>query len=338
MSDKPTLKAAWRITADDQDVTAAIIGRFVSLTITDKPGVDSDEVELTVHDRDGKLALPRRGVILRVAIGWAGQSLIDKGSYQVDEVEHSGPPDVVKVKAKAAGLGKDSTIKEQRDHSWSDKSLADVLSDIAKRNGLTAAIDADLGKAKLAHIDQTNESDANFLTRLGQQYDATATIKDGRLIFLPNGSGKSASGIALPSYSLTRKATVNHSLSLKDRDGDSDDDEKDGVKAQYRDLAAAETKTALAGSESGSVKTLRRVYPTEGEAQAAATAAKAKAKRDAREIRLSCAVGMPDLIAGQPLRLSGWRPEIDEIKWVVEDVTHTLDGSGGLQTSLTAKG
>lgn len=327
------MKATWTITADDQDVTAAIKARFVSLSITDKPGVDSDEIELTVHDRDGAVALPRRGVILRVAIGWEGAELVDKGAYQVDDVEHSGPPDIVKIKAKAAALGKGSTIKQQREHSWSDKTMADVLGDIAKRNGLTAAIDADLGKIKIAHIDQTNESDANFVTRLGQQHDAAATIKDGRLIFLPAGSGKSASGAKLPAYQLQRNASVNHSFSLKDREG-----ETSGVKAQYRDLDKAETKTAVAGDETGPVKTLRRVYPTEGEAAAAAVAAQKKTKRESREIRLSCAVGLPDLIAGQPLKLSGWRPEIDDVEWVVDEVSHSIDGAGGLQTNLTAKG
>lgn len=327
------MKATWTIKADDQDVTAAIMARFVALSITDKPGVDSDEIELTVHDRDGLMALPRRGAILRVAIGWEGGTLVDKGAYQVDDVEHSGPPDIVKVKAKAAALGKDSTIKQQREHSWSNKTMADVLGDIAKRNGLTPAIDAELGKIKIAHIDQTNESDANFLTRLGQQHDAAATIKDGRLIFLSNGSGKSASGAKLPTYQLRRTDSVDHSLSIKDREG-----ETSGVKAQYRDLGNAETKTAVAGDESGPVKTLRRVYPTEGEAAAAAVAAQKKTKRESREIRLSCAVGLPDLIAGQPLKLSGWRPEIDEVEWVVDDVSHTIDGAGGLQTSLTAKG
>lgn len=88
----------------------------------------------------------------------------------------------------------------------------------------------------------------------------------------------------------------------------------------------------------GTTKTLRRMYPSEEQAQAAAVAAVTQAKRRQREIHLQLAVGKPELIAGQPLRLTGWRREIDEVPRVVEEATHTLDGDGGLTTSLTAHG
>lgn len=322
---------AYRIEVDGADVTARFQGQSVTITLTDKQGTESDELELSVSDPDASIALPRRGVLVRVAIGWAGQALVDKGSYQIDEVEHSGPPDIIKVKGRAAQL--QGKIKEQREDSYHDVTLGEIVSTIADRQGLIAAIDPTLAKINIPHIDQTTESDANFLTRISKDYGATATVKDGRLVFVPAGAGTTASGKKLPTVTLRRSTGISHSFTIQDREG-----ADTGVEASYRDLDAAQTKTVVAGDADGTVKKLRPVYPTEGEAAAAAAAAKSEAKRAQREIRLSCAVGMPELIAGQPLRLTGFREEIDEVPWVVEDITHTLTDGEGLHSSLTAKG
>lgn len=321
----------YRILADDNDVTASFRGQLVSMTITDKQGTDSDELEFIVSDAGGRVVLPRRGVMIRVAIGWQGQPLTDKGTYQVDEVEHSGPPDQVRVKGRAAQM--QGKIKSQRDDSYTGQTLGQILTAVAQRHGIKPAIDPTLAAQPIAHIDQTNESDLNFITRLGKDYGATATVKDGRLVFLPAGSGQSASGKPLPPATLTRRQGVSHSFTISDREGGDS-----GVQAQWRDLGAAETKTAVAGSTDGPVKTLKTVYPTPAEATAAAMAVKTEAKRKQREIRITCDRGMPELIAGQPIRLSGFRAEIGEVPWVVEECTHILTGDQGLQTSFTAHG
>lgn len=321
----------YRLVADAVDVTDSFRGQLVQLTITDKQGTDSDELELTVTDRDGRIVLPRRGVKLRVWVGWRGSPLIDKGTYQVDEVEHSGPPDIVRIKGRAAEL--QGAIKEQRDTSYHGQTLGDILGQVAGRHGLTPAVDATLAATKIGHIDQTNESDLNFVTRLGKDYDAAASVKDGHLVFVPAGAGRSAAGVPLPVLTIARTATVSHSFTISDREGGDT-----AVQAQYRDKGAAETKAAVAGDgNAGTTKTLRRVYPTEGEAAAAATAAVTQAKRAQHELKLTLDHGRPELIAGQPIRLTGWRPEIDGVPWIVEDLTHTLDDSG-LRTSLSAKG
>jgi uncharacterized protein len=256
--------------------------------------------------------------------------LVPKGAYEVDEVEHSGPPDKIRIKGRAAQF--QGKIKEQRQDSYHATTLGDVLSKIAGRNELTPAVAADLAAIPVTHLDQTNESDANLLTRLGREHDAIATIKDGRLVFVRAGSGTSASGADLPTATIARTASVDHAYTVQDREGSDT-----GVKAMWHDTDKGETKTTLSGDETGPVKTLREVYPTEHQAQAAATAAASQIKRDQRALSLSLAVGRPDLIAGQPLRVTGFRPEIDAVAWTIEELTHALD-DGGLTTKLKAKG
>ncbi|WP_372395149.1 contractile injection system protein, VgrG/Pvc8 family (plasmid) [Azospirillum sp. HJ39] len=323
------MKPAYSIVVDGDDVTSAFQGQLASLTVTDKTGTDSDELEIEVTDPAGRIALPRRGVMVRISIGWGG-ALVDKGTYEIDEVEHSGPPDVIRIKGRAAQL--QGKVKEQREASYHDVTLGRIVSTIADRLELIAAIDPKLAATKVGHIDQTNESDANFLTRLGKTYGATATIKDGRLVFVPAGAGTGAGGQALPSITVARDSTVSHRFTVADRDATT------AVEAQWQDTTAGQTKTVVAGDDSGTVTKLKPVYPTEDQAQAAAVAAKTEATRSQREIHLTLAVGRPELVAGGPMTLTGWRAEIDGVGWIIDDVTHTLTEGEGLTTSLTAKG
>ncbi|SDI37317.1 hypothetical protein SAMN05216466_121137 [Paraburkholderia phenazinium] len=62
----------------------------------------------------------------------------------------------------------------------------------------------------IAHIDQTHESDMSFLTRLDKRYDAAMNVKDPNLLFMPIGSGKTASGKALTVLNLTRAVGDTH--------------------------------------------------------------------------------------------------------------------------------
>jgi len=324
---------AWRITADDVDVTAAVAAMLVSLRITDKPGLDSDELELTVADPTGTMALPRRGVLLRAALGCQdrgrhGGALVDRGTYRVDEVRHRGPPDVVTVKARAADLT--GSLRSHRDASYHDTTLGAVLQAVAARNGLTPAIDSALASLPIPHLDQATESDTHMITRLAQQVDAIGSIKDGRLVFVPRGSGRTAAGATLSTVTITRPETVTHEYGEQDQEG-----QTTGVRAVWRDHDAAEDRAELAGAP-GTVTTLRRVYPSQGEAAAAARAAVTDIARGKRDLRLTLALGRPEIIAGQPLAVTGFRPEIDGVSWVIETVTHTIDGGGGFKTSVEA--
>ncbi|MFM2041540.1 MAG: hypothetical protein RLY86_116 [Pseudomonadota bacterium] len=321
---------SYRILVEDQDVTASLAGQLQSLKVTDRLGTDSDECELTVTDPAGAIVLPRRGVVMRPAIGWLGQALVQLGRYEVDEVEHSGPPDQVRVKGRPAGLkGK---IAEPRDHSWHSQTLGQILSSIASRHGLEPAVDERLGAIAIPHIDQIRESDLNFITRLAKDLDASGTVKEGRLVFVPAGTGRSARGRPLPAARLARQSGVSHSFTVTDRTVSAT-----GAVAQWHDLASAQTQEVAAGKSEGTVIRLRRLYPSQAEAAAAAQGALKQARRQQCEVTVSLATGRPELAAGQPLTLTGFRSEIDQVAWTIEEVTHTLTDQA-LTTSLKATG
>ncbi|WP_104565474.1 hypothetical protein [Ralstonia mannitolilytica] len=62
---------AFRITADDTDITAGILARFKWLRVCDESGLQSDllEIGLADHDAAKPLKIPRTGAELRVWLG-----------------------------------------------------------------------------------------------------------------------------------------------------------------------------------------------------------------------------------------------------------------------------
>lgn len=181
----------YRITIDGEDISRRIRPRLINLTITDNRGFEADTVDLTLDDSDGKLALPRKGATMQVWLGWRSDPMVNKGTYTIDELEHSGAPDQLSIRGKAADLR--GSLNKSREQSYHDQTLGDILTAIAGRNGVALTANPDWAGELLPHTDQQNESDAAFLSRLAKDFDAIATIKQGTLMFVKAGLGQSAS-------------------------------------------------------------------------------------------------------------------------------------------------
>ncbi|OKH88091.1 contractile injection system protein, VgrG/Pvc8 family [Thalassospira sp. TSL5-1] len=318
---------AYQIIADNIDVTATLAKYLNSLRIVDKTGIEADECEIELCAPEETIHLPRRGVRLQVLIGYDG-NLVDKGTFIVDQVGESGPPDRITISGCSADF--QGAFKVQREESYSDKTLGEILTTIAKRQNLIPAIEDGLSAIVISHIDQTNESDLNFLTRLGKDYDAIATVKAGRLLFTPVGYTKTISGIALPTAKISRSDNVSHRFEISDREST-----YTGVRAKWRDQAANKTRYSTAG-EGENWKTLKRDFPNAITAYHSARAEWARMQRGQQSINLQLANGNPAIHAGQPLQLQGWRQEITAVKWITGEVTHELS-DGGFVTSFGAE-
>ncbi|MBB6191496.1 hypothetical protein FHS51_001723 [Sphingobium wenxiniae] len=322
--------ADWRVTLDGKDLTDRLRPRLISLSLSEKRGDEADELDIALHDSDGLLAIPKEGALLRVSLGWRqGRDvtigLVDKGSFKVDDVTHSGPPDVIRIRARSADFT--SEIRNRREQSWHETTLGTVLSDVAGRNGLTPRIASDLAAVAVPSISQSRESDIAFLRRLGRENDAVATVKDGHLIFARKGAGAAASGKALPSLTLTRRNGDGHSWQRQKRDG------QEGVTASWHDKGAAKRKSTTVGKKDGAKK-LRKIYADEDSARRAASAENDRLKRAPATLDLKLALGRPDAYPEARVTVAGFKDEIDGATWLITEVTHSLDKGGGYVTAL----
>ncbi len=305
--------------------------RLISLGLTDKRGSEADQLDLVIDDSDGGVDLPPTGAKIRVLLGWHPNSgpgvtpgLIDMGTYIVDDVGHSGPPDQITIRARAADFT--GAMRVRRERSWRGTTLGAIVADVAKAHGLQPRCAAALASVAVIAKAQSRESDLAFLRRLGRDHDAVGTIKDGRLIFKPTGDRATVSGVALPAVIIHRRDGDRHDYQVQKQE------EATGVSADWHDRGSAKKKTVTAGKAEGARK-LSRTYASEADARAAAKAEAGRASRQPRTLSLSLALGRPDLKPETPIAVSGFKAAIDAQRWVLAEVTHTL-GDRGFATGL----
>jgi hypothetical protein len=331
------------VTVDGKDITDRLKGRapgsgarprtrLVGLRLSEKRGGDADELELSIDDSDGAAPFPREGSTIAVQLGWAAGSdvqvgLVDKGRFIVDAVEHSGPPDLIVVRARSADLT--SSIRTRREESWRGTTLGAIVKAVAARNKLKAQVAPALAGIAVPALAQSRESDMALLRRLGREHDATATVKAGALIFAPIGKGVTSSGAAIPGLTLTRRDGDRHSFRIEKRE------EAGGVEAAWHDRKGAKKQTVKVGEGAGPTRRLARTYATEAAARAAAKAEGSRAARAVKKLDLNLALGRLDIYPDRPVTVTGIKSAIDEVRWIVADVTHELQAGRGFTTAVT---
>lgn len=309
----------YQLVVAGRDISQTVRPLLMRLRLKESRGEKADQLEITLDDSQGNLALPPVGETLSLQLGYKHTGMVDKGSFIVDEIEHTGTPDTVTLRCRSAELR--STLRQRASQSWHGATLGKIVRDIAAKNKLQAKVDDELADIEVPHIDQTNESDVHFLTRLGQQHDAVATVKKGRLVFLAIDSTKNAAGQELDTITLTRGDGDRHRYRVAGRDSYT------GVRAQWHDKGSAEKRSAIAGTEEN-MKTLRDSYATEEDAVDAARAEMGRIERGAATLEIALAIGQPALMVQTPVNVRGWKPEIDGTDWLCKAVEHTLEDSG----------
>ncbi len=277
---KPHRRIAYLVTVDGRDLGSILRKRLISLTHTDNRGFEPDTVDIELDDSDGSLDLPPRGAVIRLSFGWANEGMVPKGSYTVAEVAHAGTPDVLSIRATSADIS--AGLTTQRERSWDNVTLSAIVATIADENGLKPQIHPTFYNTVIDHIDQTNESAANFLSRLAIHFDAIATVKEGRLLFTPAASGQTASGKPIPGIVIERLDGDRHQFQISDRNT------YQGVRATYNDADAATKGEVIWGDNEdgaergkqpkptpppppvGQYKPLKGTYPTRNKALKAA--------------------------------------------------------------------
>ncbi|MFZ6772294.1 contractile injection system protein, VgrG/Pvc8 family [Undibacterium sp. SXout7W] len=312
-------KPVFAITLDGKDITSKIYPRLVSLTLTEARENAVDELNITIDDSDGRVAIPGKGVKITLQLGWQHSGVVDKGTFIVDEVEHEGAPDILVLRARSAEMAK--PVRTRKDRSFDQKTVADIVSQIARDNGLTPKVSQSLQSKVIDHIDQSNESDINFLNRLGKRFDAVATVKKDALLFLPIDEGTNSKGESLPTITLQRRDGDKHRYHTAARDAYS------GVRAQWHDPEDAKEKSELIG-EDDNPKRLRHIFPTQEAAEQAATAENNRIERGQATLQFTLALGRPDITPMMSVRITDIKAPIGGTDWLITKTTHTLTDSG----------
>lgn len=317
------MRPIFQIKADNQDVTEAIQSRLLSLKVVDKCGMSSDTLELQLDDREHQISLPRKGAVLDVHLGYQDEGLISVGAFTVDEVEINGPPSTLTIRAKA--LDTLTGMKTKKTRSWHQQTLSDIVKTIAEDQQLTPVVGSRLANKFIEHIDQTEESDMNLLSRLAKQYNATAKPVRGKLLFVSHGETKSASGEALERVELSREALSSWRVTLAERNN------YPAVQAEWQDLEKGQRRALVVG-EGSPLYIIGNSFQNETEAKQAAEAKLKQLKQQGGGGSLTLKPGRPALFAESPILLKGVREGLNG-EWMASQVSHSLNNSG-LQTQV----
>lgn len=316
-----------------KDVTTDISPYLIGLSYSDYLSGKSDEIELAFENRDRRWLsswFPKKGDILDVKIGIADpdERWLKCGRFQIDEIEFSGPPDVVSVRGLSVFLSR--PVRQPRNHSWENTSLSKILNDIARRNGLRPVIDMD-SDIRFDRIDQKDQTDLDFLYDLCEKYGYAVKVDSERLI------------VARPENLEKRKAVRVISLSLEDFNVISFrfttktheiyracevvyfDPEK---KEEIRHVEVAE------GVSSGSIFKIEERF--ENRVQAIE---RARAELKARN-KLECEgdimlLGDPHLVSGARIEITGFG-KLDG-GYLIEEASHRLSKGEGYVTSIKVR-
>lgn len=328
------IQPTWSITADQVDITAAIASRFISLTLTDAVGMESDMLEITLADNNplAPIAIPPTGAELQLSLGYDGMNL-PMGLFVCDEVELAGWPGEMVIRARAATYDKSkggkSDLQTQKTRSWpKGTKLGDMVAKIAKEHGMEPAVAASLKFIVLPHTDQADESDINLLLRLAKKYDAVVKPANGKLVLAKRGESKSVSGETLASVALVPTDCTAWRMVLAKR-------ETAGMVVAYWHAVKQAKRNEVKVGKGEPVRRLKQYYPTQEMALAAARAELSKRERGEQTVALTC-TGSPLIAAECPLTLAAFRPGVDG-EWLISRVTHRLDASGGYVCDLEAE-
>ena len=174
-------RIAFEVSYNGKDITTDVTTYVTGLTYTDKTEGESDTVELTMDDTDGLWRnswYPTKGDTLTVSMGY-DDLLLPCGQFEIDEVEMSGPPNVVTIRALAAGITKAMRTKSNSAHEG--KTLKEIATTIAGVHGLT--VEGTIEEIRMNRATQYRETDLGFLRRISMEYGHLFSIRGDKMIF-----------------------------------------------------------------------------------------------------------------------------------------------------------
>lgn len=315
---------------------AFINSRLIDWEYTDAAGVESDQLKLTVNT-EGIDSLPKSGAKVGIRIGYKETGLVDKGEFVISRLTPNLFPPRLSIVATAAPFtpADGAGFRARRSASHGPTTLGDLFKKLAGAYGFSPRVASDLAAIPIAHVDQSNETDMAFLTRLARDHDAVAKPVGSLYVLARRGKVKSLSGQKL--------APVTLSVTADNRPGDRafimasiDDDTRTkfkGCRTTWWDGAAAKECVVEVGSEP--FKRVRKRYQGEAEAKAAAEGHVRKQDRESVKLRVDCP-GNADLCAEGLVSLDKSWPPFMQSEWSIDKVVHSGSRQQSYRCSIDA--
>ncbi|MBV4553980.1 phage late control D family protein [Pseudomonas sp. SWRI102] len=310
--------------------------RLLSWTHIDAAGIESDQLTLTLS-LEGLEGLPSLEGKIGLRVGYQESGLVDKGEFVVTRRTPTLFPLRLTLVATAAPFSaSDQTgFKQRRSVSHGPTTLGTLFRQLTSRHGFSPRVAPELSLIKIEHIDQSNETDMGFLTRLAHRYDAVAKPINELYVLARRGQAKSLSGKILPDTKL--------SVTTNNRPGDQafvsavlDEAARakyQGCKTTWWDAVAGKARVEESGI--APFKTLRQRFQSADDARAAAEGEVRRMMREALKVTIECP-GNPALSAEGIVLLDPTWPDFMRGRWSIDKVTASGDREKSYRCKIEA--
>lgn len=317
---------AFEVVYAGKDITTDVTNFITNISYTDKTEGESDTIELTVDDTDALWRsswYPTKGDAISVKIGYS-DLLLPCGTFEIDEVELSGPPDQIVIRGLATGIK--PAMRTRNNSAHESKTLKEIANTIASKHGMT--VEGEIENIRINRATQHRETDLEFLKRISWKYGHVFSVRDKKLVFTT--IYKLEEGKAVTA--IDRTDLVRWSLRDKTTETYKNAEVKYHDPVEKKVVKHEESGTATDTAGDTLVIQCKAENPTQARAQAKAALHRANSRRQSGSITLE---GNPLLVAGNNFELTGLG--VLSGTYHIEESRHSLSRSSGYLTDLTIK-
>lgn len=319
------IRAGWTpavtVKVDGSEVAAGFYGRLVELTTIDETEQGTDNCTFVLDDARNELSIPREKARIEVSLGYRETGIFPVGEYELQSVNIRGGDDgeLLVIQGEAADLRR--SLRGSSRRSWENATLGQIVRDIARDNNREPVVASELEGITIPYVLKTEQSDIDFLTRLGDEHGAVVKPMGRRLVVVQRAAGISASGQALPPFEFDRSDCKNWNVEPYARATYS------RVSAGWIDPRTGRRRTEEYGT---GLDGPELILP---EAQPSQEQARREARAEGRRLTSDTGAGFfemygrPDAQSGAITRPSGFRAEASG-PWLIGRVQQKISDSG----------
>ncbi|MGC1342670.1 MAG: hypothetical protein WA854_10105 [Candidatus Binataceae bacterium] len=318
----------WILNYAGVNISGEISAMVRAISYVDRLGASSGDLCVEVEDHAQRWQgpwYPALGDSVEAFLGYNGGQLLECGSFQVDDLQLCGPPDVFRLGCLAAYVT--PAMRTRNSAAYEGQTLLGIAATIAGKYGLGLVSAPEVEDVAFARVTQRDETDLQFLARLADEFGYDFTVRGTQMVFYAH----AALMIAAPIATIVRSDLERFEFRNRTRRIYA------AASAAYFDPSG---KQLIAQSASASVATptgdtLKLIARCENAVQAGlrATAALNRNNQSFFSARLT-GPGNPALSAGCNVLLSGWGM-LDGI-YLIETARHLLSRERGYTTELEA--
>ena len=310
------------------NISRDIAPYLLNFTYTDNASDKADDISFSLEDRERLWVndwFPTKGDKVKVSIvvhDWDSANRTESlpcGTFEVDQIDCSGPPNQVTIKAISTLVSKPMR-QEKHTKAWENVKLSTIAGDMASKNGLALFWDSKEDPF-FERRDQVETSDLEFFSTLARDYGIAVKVTDTQLVCYFEEDYEERAPVGELSFG--DKKLINWSFSTKAAGT------YKAAKLQYHDPVKNETHIVTESSEDGTEgtgRTLEINQKADTESDAKKIAKEKLRKANKREITGNITL-MGDLrfVGGSNVTISGFGAF--DGKYVIEKATHSIGGS-----------